>query len=376
MHRTFKYPLHPTKAQEEVLEGWLRQCCDLFNAALQERRDAWRKQRRSVSYNAQTAGLAEWRQADPEGAAVPSDVQRSALRRVDDAFKDFFRRVKSKRGGGFPRFRPYQRYDSFEVPAMHVRLEGSRVKLPKLPDVKVNLYRPLQGRMLSATVRREPTGKWFVCFDCDLGAAPEKMDPQSIIGIDLGLKALAVTSDGEVFENPKHAERSAEKLARAQRMLSRRKRGSRGRVRAKAAVARAHVRVKNQRLDHARKLAANLVSRFDVIAYEDLDIRALSRGILAGAIMKAGWGLLLRAIDCKAESAGKWTLKVDPRGTSQRCSGCGATVPKDLDDRLHECPRCGLVIDRDHNAALNICSLGRSEVPWMVLRAYNQAQSG
>jgi putative transposase len=369
MIRTFRYPLRPTAAQEAVLLGWLGQCCDLYNAALQERRDAWRKQRASVSYNAQTKGLTEWRRSDPAGAAVPVEVQRSAIARVDKAFKAFFRRCKAEQSPGFPRFRSKRRYDSFSTPGDKVRLDGSLVSLPKLTGLKVHLYRPLRGTVLQVTVRREAGGKWSVSFACDLGAAPPLVAPDRVVGIDLGLKSLVVTSEGEVFENLRAAERGAAKLARAQRVLARRKRGSRSRERARVAVARAHKHVANQRLDHARKTAASLVDRYDVIAHEDLRVADLSRGLFSKGINDAGWGVLLHCIASKAESAGKRVVAVDPRGTSQRCSGCGAVVPKDLRTRVHDCPHCGLSMDRDHNAAVNIQALGRSAVPEPLNRA-------
>lgn len=366
MIRTYRYPLHPTVAQEAVLLGWLGQCCDLYNAALQERRDAWKKQRVSIGLYGQYKGLTEWRQSDTDGAAVPAWVQRSALARVDRAFKAFFRRCKSGAKPGFPRFRKKRRYDSFSVPwetgSGGARLSGSRLSLPKLPGIKVHLYRPLRGTPLQVTVRREPDGKWSVSFVCELGAASPLVAPDRVVGIDLGLKSLVVTSDGEVIENPRPAARGAAKLARAQRVLARRKKGSRSRERARIQVARAHRHVANQRLDHARKTAASLVGRYDVIAHEDLRIADMSRGLFSKGINDVGWGLLLHCIASKAESAGKRVVAVDPRGTSQRCSGCGAVVPKDLRTRVHDCPHCGLRLDRDHNAAVNIQALGRSAV--------------
>lgn len=360
--RSSRYPLRPTSAQEQVLLAWLRQCQQLYNAALQERRDAWAKQRVSIGYNAQTKGLTEWRQSDAGGAAVPSVVQRSALRRVDLAFQAFFRRCKAGQAPGFPRFRGRDRYDSFSVPGTDVRLDGACVSLPKLPAVKVHLYRPLRGKVLQVTVRREAGGKWAICFACDLGAAPEKVEPRSVVGIDVGLRALAVTSEGEVIKNPRHAAKAAAKLARAQRVLARRKRGSRSRQRAKVHVARCYAHARNQRLDHARKIAKAIVDRCDVVAHEDLSIRALVRGMLGKQVSEAGWGILLHCIACKAESAGKHVVAVDPRGTSQRCSSCGVSVPKDLRERVHDCPHCGLVLGRDENAARNIMALGRSAV--------------
>ena len=374
--RTFRYPLRPTAAQEATLDAWRRQCCDLYNAALQERRDAWKKQRVSIGYNAQTKSLTEWRAMDPDGAAVPAWVQRSALRRVDLAFKAFFRRVKVGQTPGFPRFKSKKRYDSFSVPAHLAPIRAGRVQLQRGLAVKFHQYRPLRGKVLVATVSRDATGKWWVCFACHIGAAPEKVAPVSIVGIDVGLKSLAVTSDGEVVENPRHTAKAAAKLARAQRVAARRKRGSESRKRAVALVARHHARVRNQRLDHARKVAAALVSRYDVIAREDLNIAGLGRSALSGHIQNAGWGILLHAIACKAEEAGKHVVAVDPRHTSQTCSGCGVLVPKDLSVRVHDCPHCGLRMDRDHNAARNVMARGRRAVPWPEAFDPVQARSG
>lgn len=367
--RAFRYPLRPTRAQEIVLTAWLGQCCDLYNAALQERRDAWKKQRASITHYDQTKSLTEWRRSDADGAAGSVHVQRSALSRVESVFKAFFRRCKSGEKPGFPRFKSKRRYDSFSVPGGEIKLSGARLTLPKLNDLKVHMYRPLQGKVLYVTVRRETDGKWSVSFACDIGAAPPLVSPKTVVGIDVGLKSLAVTSDGEVFDNLRAAERGATKLARAQRIQARRKKGSRSRERARIAVARAHRHVSNQRLDHARKTAAALVSRYDVIAHEDLRIADMSRGLFSKGINDAGWGVLLHAIVCKAESAGKHVVAVDPKHTSQACSRCGVLVPKDLSVRVHDCPHCGLRIDRDHNAAINIQALGRSAVPEPPARA-------
>lgn len=364
MFRTFRYPLRPTAAQEATLIHWLEQCCDLYNAALQERRDAWRKQRVSTDLRKQQVSLTEWRRSDPDGSAVPVEVQRSALRRIDLAFKAFFRRLKNEKKPGYPRFKSKCRYDSFSLNGNldKVHVYGRHVTLPKLGRVRLHLYRPLRGKILQVTVRRERAGEWSVSFACDVGAAPEKVQPISVVGIDVGLRSVAVTSDGETIENPRHAQKAAAKLAVAQRLVARRKRGSKSRRRAVVLVARHHAHVRNQRLDHARKSAKGLVSQYDVIVHEDLNIAALGRSRLGGAVHNAGWGILLHCIACKAEEAGKHVVAVDPRHTSQTCSGCGVLAPKDLSVRVHDCPHCGLRMDRDHNAAVNIRALGRSAV--------------
>ncbi len=363
--RSYRYPLRPTKTEETVLVRYLGACAALYNGALQERRDAWRKLGKSIGYNDQCASLTEIRSTDPAWRDVPSVAARSALRRLDRAMQDFFRRCKAGQTPGFPRFRASRRYDSFGCGGV-CPVRGGRVHLPKLGWVKFHEYRPLRGKVLDAIVRRE-AGKWFVIFQVDLGEAPPKVSVASIpaeraIGLDVGLRTLVTLSTGEAIPNPRHGAEGAAVLARRQRALARKRKGSKSRQRAAVHVHRAHLHVQNQRLDTARKIAAALVQRFDLIAYEDLAISQMVHGNLARSIHDAGWRILLHCIACKAEEAGGHAVAVDPRGTSQRCSGCGATNAKrkTLSERTHTCDNCGLVLDRDHNAALNILALGRS----------------
>jgi putative transposase len=197
---------------------------------------------------------------------------------------------------------------------------------------------------------------------CDIGEAPEKRAVNTMTGIDLGLKEFAVLSDGEAIANPRHFKNGAESLARAQRVLARKQRGSNSRHRARQAVARAHSRIANQRLDFHRKTAKQLCTRFDLIAHEALNVRGLSRGMLSKSVHDAGWGSFLRILHSKAEEAGVHVVAVDPRHTTQACSACGTLVPKGLGDRVHACA-CGLVLDRDHNAAINILARGLRASP-------------
>lgn len=342
-----------------MLLGWLAACCDLYNGALQERRDAWRKQRRRISHLDQSRSLTEIRRGDDAWSSIPVEVARSALRRLDRSFQSFFRRCKAGQTPGFPRFRSRRRYDSFSVQG-RASVSGDRVRLPKLGPVKLKLYRPLRGRVLDVIVRRDGA-RWFVCFQCDIGAAPEKTVPVSAVGIDVGLTSLATLSTGEAVENPRHYREAEAVLRRRQQVLARKRKGSRSRRRAVALVRKAQTHVRNQRVDYARKIACDLVGRFDLLAFEDLNIRGLASSTLAKSIRDAGWRVLLHAIACKAESAGKHAVAVDCRDTSQECSSCGAKVQKDLKERVHRCT-CGLVLDRDHNAALNILARGRRAV--------------
>ena len=314
--------------------------------------------RRSVTRFDQTAQLTELRAADLTWSAVPVEVQRSALRRVDLAFQAFFRRCKSGETPGFPRFRSQRRYDSFSVGPAKVKKD--RVHVPKLGHIKFNLHRPIEGTIKNTILKRDAAGKWWITFQCDLGEAPPKVLIRTTVGIDVGLTSLATLSTGVSIHNPRYFEAGQELLKKRQRDLARKKKGSKNRERARVLVAKAHAHVHHQRLNHAREEAKKLVEQFDLISFEDLNIKGLASGMLAKSVHDASWGLFRHAVACKAECAGKTIGSVDPRGTSQRCSRCGALVRKTLADRVHRCPHCELVLDRDHNAAINIDALGRS----------------
>lgn len=357
MIRTFRYPLYPTRSQAEVLERWLVLCQRLYNGALEERREAWRKQRKSLSQFDQQIELTQLREQDSEYGGMPLPPQRSALRRLELAFQSFFRRLKNGETPGFPRFRSRDRYDSFSIG--RVTPWENRVLVPRLGQVKFKLYRPLRGFVREAQIR-QTADRWYICFSCDLGEAPPKVAVRSVTGIDVGLINFAVLSDGTAIENPRFLRQSEARIACRQRALARKKRGSNGRHRAKLLVAKSYEQLRNQRLDFVRKLSAILIAKYDLIAHEDLKISRMVRGNLSKSILDAAWGIFLHALACKAEEAGKHVVAVDPRGTTQRCSGCGTRVPKLLSQREHACDRCGLRLGRDHNAALNIHALGLS----------------
>jgi len=237
-----------------------------------------------------------------------------------------------------------------------VPIDGDRIYLPKLGQVRFNKYREIQGDVKAVQIGRTCRG-WYVSFACDLGDAPAKIPVCSTIGIDLGLETFARLSSGEPVENLHFFRMGQEVLARRQQSFSRKQRGSSSCQRARRLVARTHERIRNQRLDFARKLAVALFSRFDLIAHENLEISRMTRGGLAKSIYDVAWGQFLRALACKAESAGKWCVPVDPRGTSQTCPACGAVAKKTLEQRQHECS-CGFFAHRDHAAAQVILARG------------------
>jgi putative transposase len=350
MMRSYRFHLLQNSRQAAVLEDWRRKACSLYNGAL-EQRITWWRQHKSVTCYDQNVQLTQLRAADPDWDAVQLEVLRSALQRLDKAYAAFFRRCKNGENPGFPRFRSARRYDSFSIG--RVKIKKDRFLVHKLGHVKLNKYRPTEGTIKNVIIKRDSAGKWWAIFQCDLGPAPAKCEVKTKVGIDLGLTTLATLSTGEKIENPRFAKQAADLLAARQRKLSRKQKGSKNREKQRILVAKAHAHVANQRLNHAREVAKKLFDTYDEIAHEDLNIRALSRGMFSKSFADASWGVLLQCLAFKAEYAGKHKTPKDPRGTSQRCL-CGTIVKKTLAERVHRCPDCGLEIDRDHLAAINV----------------------
>jgi putative transposase len=369
--RTFKYLLRPTAEHRATFDRWLDQCCELYNAGLEQRVMWYRMAGKSLALFDQNRQLTELRDAESEYARTPLKVERSALRRLDRTFQAFFRRVKEKPNKiGFPRFRNRKRYDSFEIGRVlaqpgHTNSRNAWIRVPRLGLVRFRLHRPMQGVVRETTITKDARGRWFVCFACDVGEAPPKRVVKTVTGIDLGLTTFAVLADGTEVENPRHMKHAAESLARAQRVLARKTQGSRSREKARCAVARVHARVRNARRDFHIKTARALVQRYDLIAHEDLNIAGLARMRLAKSVHDVAWGTFLRILHSKAEEAGVHVIAVDPRNTTRECSNCGAIVPKSLSERTHRCD-CGLVMGRDHNAAINVLARGLRAVPGLA----------
>ena len=361
LRRTYRYRIYPTLRQELALEAQLRFACELYNAALEQRRDAWRRQRRSLSYVTQCRDLTDLRAAGLGPGQMNCTAMRDPLRRLDRAFAAFFRRVKAGTKAGYPRFRAARRYDSLTWANGWALVDG-RLAVQGVGHIKVKWHRllPGSGRVRTITVRRV-AGRWHACLSLKLPATRVVVATARLpVGIDLGIKHFAALSTGEQIASP-HAQRTALRRLRViQRRLARRRKGSRRRQKAGYLLSRQYERIRNVRRDHAHKLSRRLISEFGVIATEKLNIRALARGFLAREVSDQAWAAFLKVLEYKAAEAGTELIKVRPRGTSQTCSGCGTEVPKRLSERIHSCPRCQLVIDRDINAARNILRLGLS----------------
>jgi len=367
MVRVYRYRLYPTRAQGAVLQETLDRLRELYNAALQERRSAYRKHGISLSAYDQMAELREVRSVRPEYASIHVHLLQDAITRLDRAYQAFFRRCKSGETPGFPRFKGRGRYRIFTFKDIKNRngarlvAGGQRIDLTGIGKVKVKLHRPIVGTVKQVSVSIGGDGHWYVAFAC-ADALPEILPVTGkSVGIDMGITTFAALSNGEMVGNPRHYEAALRSLKTSQRQVSRRKRGSKRRRKAVVLLAKQHDRVRRARLDFHHKVVRDIVNRFDSIAVENLNVKGLARMRLAKQVHDAGWAQFISILASKAESAGREFIKVDPRGTSQECSGCGATVRKNLSVRVHDCPQCGLVLDRDINAAKNVQSRGHRD---------------
>ena len=390
MMKAFKYRLYPTRKQADVLQFTLDRNRELYNAALEERREAWRMCKASVTYEMQSAQLPAIKEDRPEYNEVYAQVLQDTLKRVDKAFKNFFRRVKKGEKAGYPRFQGYHRYDSFTYPQVErlkgkalVRIEDGRVILPKIGHVKVKQHRPIEGKVKTATIKREGD-LWYIVFACEIEAQTKLPYTDLPIGIDMGLKHFMTDSNGDVVDNPRFFRKSHGRLKSKQQRLAKKKRGSNRRRRAVKLQASAHKKVANQRRDFHHKQGRRLVDTFETIVFEDLSMHhmvkrpkakqdengkylpngAAGKSGLNKSILDAGWGSFIDKVLHKAEWAGVTVMQVDPKKTSQMCSACGKEGEhKDLSVRTHVCIHCGVVLDRDHNAAINILDRGLGRSP-------------
>ena len=356
MKKTFAYRLYPTKEQVTLLEETLEFCRQLYNAALEERRSAWKIQKISINVYGQRNQLPEIKESCPEYKQVYAQVLQDVLTRLDKAFQGFFRRVKAGEKPGYPRFKGKNRYDSFTFPQSGFVIENGRLNLSKIGLLKIKLHRPIEGKIKTLTIRRK-NGKWYACFVVEYEPQPLPKTGKQV-GIDVGIESFATLSDGTQIPNPQFFRQGERKLKILNRIVAKRKKGSKRRKQAVKILAKTYEHTANQRKDFHHKTARKIVNEFDTIKVENLNIVGMVKNHhLAKSISDVGWGQFIAFLSYKAEYAGREFKAVNPHYTSQICSRCGNIVPKKLKVRVHKCPYCFLLVHRDHNAALNI--LGR-----------------
>ena len=358
-----KYRLYPNTAQERTLLETLGVCRQVYNSLVHERTACYDIQGESPSMRDQQKSMTQWKQSHAELKTVHSQVLQNVAVRVELAFQAFFRRVKKGETPGYPRLKGKDQYDSITYPQSGFKIGASSVWLSlqgKQTQIKAKIHRPIVGTVKTCTVRRYGS-KWCVCFSCEY--EPEPLEPSvAAIGIDVGLNSFMALSNGEFIDNPRFFRRDEKALAKAQRRFEKVKHKHRAKAhrKTKKVVSRIHERICNRRHDFVHQSARKLVNRFGVFAVEKLNVNGMVKNhCLAKSISDASWSMFRTVLTSKAESAGREVIAVNPAYTSQDCHKCGFRAKKKLSERWHNCPMCGLVLDRDTNAAINILALGQ-----------------
>jgi len=358
MKTAYKFRMYPNKHQEALLDAILETCRHLYNIALADRKNSYELEGISRSYEDQATILTLEKKDNPNLKAVFSQVQQDVLRRLDKSFRAFFRRVKAGENPGYPRFKGKGWYKSFTYPQMGFNLDGSKLALSKIGSIRIFKHCEVEGKIKTCTIKKDHLGHWYAVLVTEIEDVPQ-VEPKIAVGVDVGLKSLVALSTGETIQYPRYYVQAEQKLAVAQRNLSRKKKGSSNRRKARIKVARLHQKIQNHRDEFLHQVSRKLVDSADLIVFEKLNISGMLKNHhLAKHIQDHTWGKLIQFTQSKAAKAGKIVELVDARYTSQKCSECGIIVPKTLAVRVHRCPNCGLELDRDINASLNIVTLG------------------
>jgi len=358
--RNYKFRLSPKGGNLTRLQETLNTCRFVYNQLLEKRNKHYEKTKKTLTCFDCNNLIKDMELK----TKVHSQVLQNVSARVDLAYLGFFRRLKDGTGkAGFPRFRSFDRYDSFCFPQTGFKIGKKKLWMSRIGDIRINFHRPMEGRIKTLTIKREGN-HWYAIFSCEVEVKPEIKKWKRAVGVDVGCIDFATCSDGTTIPNPHFLRQSSKKLAKIQGKYSKLKlkpRDDTQKIKTKKALVSLHCKIKNQRKDFLHKLSKKFVTEYSHVCVEDIkpsqmlndNWRSLNKSIL-----DSGWTAFRTMLHSKAVEAGCEVVDVDPRYTSQTCSGCGNIEKKELSNRQHKCCICGLDIGRDLNAARNILRVG------------------
>ncbi|MFH1306908.1 MAG: RNA-guided endonuclease TnpB family protein [Candidatus Micrarchaeota archaeon] len=357
--RNFRYRIYPSKRQQNKLNAQMKLSKQAYNFLLEKAKEKYKKEKKTLSKYDMNKLILTLKQANPEYTTPHSQALQNISDRVSKAYSNFFRRVKERRGGrkikaGFPRIKKYAKSLTYPQSGFSFTSD-KRIFLSKVGSMLISLHRPPKGELKTLTSKTSPSTKWHLAITCNIPPSKFTSNNHPNVGLDVGISNFATLSNNIKFPNPKFLNKALPKLKFLQQCLSRKKKKSSNRKKAKFRLSLFHEKIENCRNDFLHKLSNMLANSYSIIAIEKLNVKnMLKNSYLSRSIIDASWASFIAMLCYKAESAGSKVFAVNPKNTSKKCSNCSSIQKMPLHKRIYNCPACGMSADRDINAAKNI----------------------